>query len=67
MERTELGRDIETALREVFDHVHGDTELPGRIVNDPAASRIAALRKRFGLSRRKFADRFGLDVRILQE
>ena len=67
MERTELGRDIETALREVFDHVRGDTELPGRIINDPAASRIAALRKRFGLSRRKFADRFGLDVRIIQE
>jgi len=35
MERTELGRDIETVLREVFDHVRGDTELPGRIVNDP--------------------------------
>jgi len=27
MERTELGRDIETALREVFDHVRGDTEV----------------------------------------
>ena len=27
MERTELGRDIEKALREVFDHVRGDTEV----------------------------------------
>ncbi len=65
--RTKLGREIESALGEVLDHVRGETELPCRIVDDPAASRIVALRKRFRLSRRKFADRFGLDVRALQE
>ena len=57
-ERSELGRDIETALGEVLAHVRGETELPCRIV---------ALRKRFGLSRQKFAECFGLDVRALQE
>ena len=41
--------------------------LPSRIVDNPAAGRIAALRKRLRLSRQKFADRFGLDVRALQE
>jgi len=56
MERTALGRDIETALREVLDHIRGDTELPRRIVDDPTASRIATLRKRFRLSRQIFAD-----------
>lgn len=56
--RTELGREIESALGEILDHVRGETELPCRIV---------ALRKRFRLSRQKFADRFGLDVRALQE
>ena len=66
-ERTELGREIETALGEVLAHVRGETELPCRIVDDPAAGRIVALRKRFRLSRQKFADRFGLDVRALQE
>jgi len=66
-ERTELGREIETALGEVLDHVRGETALPCRIVDDPAADRIVALRKRLRLSRQKFADRFGLDVRALQE
>ena len=66
-ERTELGREIETALGEVLAHVRGETELPCRIVDDPAAGRIVALRKRFRLSRQKFADRFGLDARALQE
>ena len=66
-ERTELGGEIESALGEVLAHVRGETELPCRIVDDPAASRIVALRKRFRLSRQKFADRFGLDVRALQE
>ena len=57
-ERNELGGEIETALGEVLAHVRGEAELPCRIV---------ALRKRSRLSRRKFADRFGLDVRALQE
>ena len=66
-ERTQLGREIETALGEVLAHVRGETDLSCRIVDDPAASRIVALRKRFRLSRQKFADRFGLDARALQE
>ena len=39
-ERTELGREIETALGEVRAHVRGETELPCRIVDDlrPAGS-----------------------------
>ncbi len=66
-ERTELGCEIEEALEEVLAHVRGETDLPCRIVDDPAADRIVALRKRLGLSRHKFADRFGLDVRAVQE
>ena len=41
--------------------------MPCRIVDDRAAGRIVALRKRFRLSRQKFADRFGLDAPALQE
>jgi len=66
-ERTELGREIEEALGEVLAHVRGKTELSCRIVDDTAAGRIVALRKRLRLSRQRFADRFGLDVRALQE
>ena len=66
-QRTDLGCEIETALGEVLAHVRGETGLSCRIVDDPAASRIVALRKRLRLSRQKFADRFGLDVRAVQE
>jgi hypothetical protein len=39
---------VEDALGEVFAHVRGDTILPCRIVDDPAAEHIRALRKRIG-------------------
>lgn len=61
--RTPLGNEVEEALGEVLSHVRGEIDLPCRIVDDPTAERIRALRKRFKLSRRKFADRFGLDAR----
>ena len=66
-ERTNIGQEIETALGEVLAHVRGETALSCRIVDDPSAGRIVALRKRLKLSRQKFADRFGLDVRALQD
>ena len=66
-ERTDVGREVEAALGEVLAHVRGEVELPCRIVDDPTADRIIALRKRMKLSRQKFADRFGLDARALQD
>ncbi|MXY23822.1 MAG: helix-turn-helix domain-containing protein [Acidobacteria bacterium] len=66
-ERTSVGREIEAALGEVLAHVRGEVELPVRIVDDPTAVRIVALRRRMKLSRRKFADRFGLDARAVQD
>lgn len=66
-ERTQVGREIETALDEVLAHVRGEIDLPCRIIDDPTADRILALRKRLRLSRQKFADRFGLDARALQD
>ncbi len=65
--RTKLGREVEAALGEVLSHVRGEIELPCRIVDDPSAQRIRALRKRLKLSRQKFADRFGLDARAVQD
>ena len=65
--RTQVGREIETALGEVLAHVRGEIDLPCRIIDDPTADRILALRKRLRLSRQKFADRFGLDARTLQD
>ena len=65
--RTKVGREVEEALGEVLAHVRGEVDLPCRIVDDPSAERILALRKRMKLSRRKFADRFGLDARAVQD
>lgn len=66
-QRTQVGHELEAALGEVLTHVRGETSLPCRIVDDPAAERIVALRKRMKLSRQKFADRFGLDARAVQD
>ena len=55
--RTPLGREIETALGEVLTHVRGEVDLPCRIVDDPNAERIRALRDGIKLSRKKFAKR----------
>ena len=65
--RTKLGREVEAALGQVLSHVRGEIDLPCRIVDDPSAQRIRALRKRLKLSRQKFADRFGLDARAVQD
>ncbi len=65
--RTKVGREVEAALGEVLAHVRGEVDLPCRIVDDPSAQRIRALRKRLKLSRQKFADRFGLDARAVQD
>lgn len=65
--RTAIGIEVETALGEVLGHVRGGNDLPCRIVDDPTARRILAVRKRLKLSRQKFADRFGLDVRAIQD
>ena len=65
--RTKVGREVEEALGEVLAHVRGEVDLPCRIVDDPSAERILALRKRMKLSRREFADRFGLDARAVQD
>ena len=67
MKRTQVGLEVEAALGEVLAHVRGEVDLPCRIVDDPAAEHILALRKRMKLSRREFADRFGLDARAVQE
>ena len=45
-EGTETGLAIETAPGEVLAHVRGETALPCRILDGPAAERIVALRER---------------------
>ena len=67
MERTDLGCEIETALGEVLAHVAARRVCRVGSSTIPPPAGIVALRKRLRLSRQKFADRFGLDVRAVQE
>jgi putative transcriptional regulator len=66
-QRTDLGREVEQALNEVLAHVRGEVGRPSRIVDDPSRSRIIAVRKKLGLSRREFAERYHLDLRTVQD
>ena len=66
-ERTDLGHEVEAALTEVLAHVRGEVALPTRVVDDPSRERIAAVRRKLGLSRRRFAERFQLDPRTVQD
>jgi len=65
--RSALGREVEAALSEVLDHVRGRRKLARRLIDDPSAQRIRKVRKRLKLTRQAFAERFGLDIRALQE
>jgi putative transcriptional regulator len=65
--RSDLGREVEEALNEVLAHVRGEAALTTRIVDDPSKARIVAVRKKLGLSRRQFAERYHLDPRTVQE
>ena len=65
--RTGLGQEVEAALGEVGAHVRGEVELPCRVVVESSGKHIFSVRKRMKLSRQKFADRFGLDARAVQD
>ena len=47
--------------------VRGEAPVPTRVVDDPSRERIAAVRRKLGLSRRRFAERFQLDPRTVQD
>jgi putative transcriptional regulator len=61
-----LANDIIEGLTEAVAHSKGELELPVRIYTPPSVD-VRAIRRRFDLSRPKFAARFGLDARALQD
>ena len=61
-----LANDIIEALTEAVAHSKGEIDLPTRIYTPPSVD-VRAIRRRFDLSRPKFAARFGLDVRAVQD
>jgi len=67
MTRTTIGHDVEDALGEVLAHVRGEVALPSRIINEPTAERVRALRMKTGKSRAEFEEAYGIDARALQD
>jgi putative transcriptional regulator len=65
--RTAVGLEVEEALKEALAFVRGEqNECAVREVQVNDVD-VAAIRKRLGLSRPKFAQRFGLDARAVQD
>jgi putative transcriptional regulator len=65
---SKLGEELVAAMREMVDHLAGKptgVTVHRVLVLEPAE--ILAIRERTGLSRAKFAERFGLDARALQD
>ncbi len=65
-EDTEFGRDLIASLEEANAIVRG-TLAPARVHLPPDAIDVRAIRDRLGLSRRAFADRFGLAVTAVRD
>jgi|SRR6478672_8476936 putative transcriptional regulator len=64
--RTRLGRQLETAFREVLSHQRGEIMLPTRIVHPIVPERVKAIRKSVAKSPREFERRFGVPARTLE-
>jgi DNA-binding transcriptional regulator YiaG len=66
---SEFGEELIEAVEQALAHARGE-RLPGTVVHRVVvldADEVRAIRTRTGLSRPKFAERFGLDVRALQD
>lgn len=63
--RSALGRRLVAGAREALAHARGEVELPSYTVTVPDAVDVAAIRAQLGLSQRRFAEAFGLDVRAV--
>lgn len=64
---TKLGRMLVEAAKDIVRHRKGEIELPMKVVRVVPDVDIRAIRKAQGLTRERFAERYGLQVRAIQE
>ena len=64
---TPLGEELIQSLGEAVAHARGEIALPSWVISMDEDIDVKAIRAKFGLTRAKFALRFGLDARTLQE
>jgi len=62
---TPVGRGVIAGLKEAIAHARGEIKLP--TYTYPARVNVKAIREKSGLSQSEFANRYGFNVRTLQE
>ena len=65
--RTKLGHVLVDSAKEIVRHMKGEIELPMKVVRVLPDVDIRAIREGQGLTREQFAERYGLQVRAIQE
>lgn len=64
---TRLGRLLVESAKRIARHRRGEIELPMKLVRIVPDVDVRAIRERQGLTREQFAERYGLQVRAIQE
>jgi putative transcriptional regulator len=64
---TRLGRVLVDSAKVIARHMRGEIELPTKVVRLAPAVDVREIRKGQGLTREQFAERYGLQVRAVQE
>jgi putative transcriptional regulator len=64
---TRLGRVLIESATEIALHMRGEIELPMKVVRVLPDVDVRAIREGQGLTREQFAERYGLQVRAIQE
>ena len=64
---TGLGRVLVESAQQIARHMKGEIELPMKVVRVVPDVDVRAIREGQGLTRAEFAERYGLQVRAIQE
>ena len=64
---TRLGRVLVESAKEIARHMRGEIELPAKVVRLVPDVDVRAIREGQGLTRKQFAEHYGLQVRAIQE
>jgi len=64
---TKLGRVLVDSAKVIAKHMRGEIELPTKVVHLAPDVDVHAIRIGQGLTREQFAERYGLQVRAVQE
>jgi len=64
---TKLGRVLVESAKQISRHMRGEIELPMKVVHVVPDVDVRAIREGQGLTREQFAERYGLQVRAIQE